>query len=83
IYTSTRNSSSVNSGYNISGANLQYRYKFPKRYRTLSFDLNFSNSLNQGEGHNYSVNTFYKPLSKIDTINQYYNDTSRSYTISP
>lgn len=83
IYTSTRNSSSINSGYNINGANLQLRHKFAKKYRTISLDINFSNSLNQGYGNNYSINSFYKPFVKTDTINQYYTDTSRSYTISP
>lgn len=83
INSSTSNTYSFNSGYSISGANLQLRHKFAKRYRTISLDINFSNSLNKGDGYNYSVNTFYKPYSKVDTINQYYTDTTKSYTISP
>jgi hypothetical protein len=83
LNTSVNNTSSFNSGYNISGANFQLRHKFSKRFRTISFDLNFSNSLNKGDGYNYSVNSFYKPFIKVDTINQYYRDTARSYTINP
>ncbi len=74
---------SVNSGYNISGANLQFRHRFAKKYRTLSLDLGFSNSYNKGDGYNYSINTFYKPFYKIDTLNQYYNDTSKSFSFNP
>ena len=59
------------------------RHKFDKRGRTVSLDLGFSASENNGDGTNYSVNSFYKPFVKIDTINQRYVDSSKSINISP
>ena len=82
INNSVTKNSSNNSGYNISGANFQFRHKFSKKFRTMSLDLNYSESLNQGNGNTYAINSFYK-LNKIDTLNQYYVDTSHSYTFSP
>ena len=83
INKSETKSSSYNSGYSISGANLTLRHKMAKKGRTISLDLGFSASDNNGDGLNYSVNTFYKPLSKTDTINQHYVDSSRSVTLNP
>ncbi len=83
IYKSISNNSSYNSGYNINGSNLQLRHRFAKRGRTISLDFNFSYSDNNGDGNTYSVNTFYKPVSKTDTINQHYFDSSRSYSLNP
>ncbi|MDE3236608.1 MAG: TonB-dependent receptor family protein [Bacteroidota bacterium] len=83
IYTSVSNNYSNNSGFSINGANFQFRHRFNKRYRTLSLDMNFSGNKNDGDGYVYSVNTFYNPVSKLDTINQHYIDSSHSYTISP
>jgi hypothetical protein len=37
---------------------------------------------NNGFGNQFSINNFYK-LSRIDTLNQYYNDSLHSYTINP
>jgi hypothetical protein len=37
---------------------------------------------NNGFGNQFSINNFYK-LNRIDTLNQYYNDSVHSYTISP
>lgn len=83
INQSTSKTSGSNSGFNISGANLQFRHRFAKKFRTASLDLNFSASENNGDGFNYAINSFYKPFVKTDTIKQYYLDTSRSFTISP
>ncbi|MEO8172803.1 MAG: outer membrane beta-barrel family protein [Sediminibacterium sp.] len=83
IYKSVSKSSGYNSGYNINGSNLQLRHRFAKRGRTISLDLGFSASTNNGDGNNYSVNTFYKPFLKTDTINQHYIDSSRSYSFNP
>jgi hypothetical protein len=83
IYKSVTNSSSYNSGYNINGSNLQIRHRFAKRGRTISLDLGFSASTNNGDGNNYSVNSFSKPFIKNDTINQHYIDSSRSYSFNP
>ena len=83
INKSETKSSSYNSGFTISGANLQLRHKMAKKGRTISLDLGFSASDNNGDGNNYSVNTFYKPIAKTDTINQHYVDSSRSFTLNP
>ena len=83
INKSETKSSSYNSGFNIGGTNLQLRHKMKKKGRTISFDLGFSASDNNGDGNNYSVNTFYKPVTKTDTINQHYKDSSRSITLNP
>lgn len=83
VYQSVSKSSSYNSGFSINGANLQLRHRFAKRGRTISFDMGLSYSENNGDGNNYSVNTFSKPFVKTDTINQHYVDSSRSVTMSP
>ncbi len=87
INSSVSNSSSINSGFNMSGANFQFRHKFAKRFRTLSLDMNFSAAANNGNGSNYSLNTIYpsvyNPLTTIDTLNQYYIDSSHSFSFSP
>src|SRR5450432_2521041 len=74
--------SSYNTGFNINGSNLQLRHKFDKKFRTISLDINGSANLNNGYGYNYAANNFYQPAS-VDTLNQYYNDTLHSFTISP
>lgn len=82
INSSTNNTYSTNNGFSIGGTNLQLRHRFNKRYRTLSLDINYSANQSQGDGYNYAINSFKRPV-KIDTLNQYFKDTSRSYTISP
>jgi hypothetical protein len=83
INNSVSHSSSTSNGYNISGANVQLRHKFAKPYRTVSLDLNFSASENDGSGYNYAVNSFFKPVTRVDTLNQYYTVSSGSFTFSP
>jgi uncharacterized membrane protein YgcG len=83
IYESSNINSRRSSGYSINGANTQFRHRFAKRGRTLSVDLNFSASRNQGEGFSYSINSFYQPTVSRDTINQFFVDSSRSFTINP
>lgn len=83
INQSQTRTSSFNSGYNISGATLSLRHRFAKRGRTLSFEMGFSASQNQGDGYNYSVNSFYKPFFRADTINQYYRDTTKTLALNP
>ncbi len=83
INSSTSKTASYNSGYNINGTNLQFRHRFAKKGRTISLDMGFSASDNNGDGTNYSVNTFYLPRIKTDTINQFYRDSSRSFTLNP
>jgi uncharacterized membrane protein YgcG len=80
-------STSANTGFNINNANLQLRHKFNKPFRTISLDLSGTANVNDGFGYNYSVNDFYKSNQtgtlQIDTLNQYYNDSLRSVTLSP
>jgi hypothetical protein len=83
INQSVSRSSGYNSGFNVNGTNLQLRHRFAKKARTISLDLGFSASETNGSGNNYSVNTFYKPFLKTDTINQRYMDSSRSVTVNP
>lgn len=83
INQSVSKSSSYNTGYNINGSNAQLRHRFAKKGRTISLDLGFSASENNGDGNTYSVNSFYKPITKTDTINQHYIDSSRSITFNP
>lgn len=83
INESVTKNSSYNSGFSISGANLQLRHRFAKRYRTLSLDLNFSASQNNGDGYQYTLNSFYQPTLVRDTLNQHYFDTSHSFSFSP
>ncbi len=83
IYKSESKNSSYNSGYSINNANISFRHRFAKRGRTISFDLGFSASENNGDGTNFSVNSFYKPFVKIDTINQHYVDSSRAVSFNP
>ena len=83
INQSVNNTNGVNSGYNVNGTNLQFRHRFKKRGRTVSLDIGVSANSNNGEGYNYAVNQFYTPVSKIDTINQYYISTSNAFSVSP
>lgn len=83
IYKSESRSSGYNSGYNINGTNLQLRHRFAKKGRTISLDLGFSASNTNGDGKNFSVNSFTRPFVRTDTINQFYVDSSRSTSFSP
>ncbi|OIR08328.1 hypothetical protein GALL_94960 [mine drainage metagenome] len=82
INSSVNSSSSYNSGYSISGANMQLRHRFKKKFRTISLDLNFSASANDGDGNSYAVNSFYG-AHKVDTLNQYYVDSFHSFGFTP
>ena len=82
VSTSIGNASSYNSGFNINGSNIQLRHKFKKQFRTISLDLNATANVNDGYGYNYAVNNLYR-LNRIDTINQYYNDSLHAVTVSP
>jgi hypothetical protein len=85
IATTAGHTSSTNSGYNINGSNLTFRHKFDKQYRTISLDLTGTANVNNGNGYNYSLNNFYKlgPADSVELLNQYYNDSLHSYSISP
>ena len=66
----------------MAGSNLQLRHKFAKKFRTISLDINGTANINDGYGYNYAVNKFTRPVS-TDTLNQYFNDSLHSFTISP
>lgn len=83
INQSQTKTSSFSSGFNVSGASLSLRHRFAKKGRTLSLEMGFSGSQNQGDGYNYSINSFYKPTFRADTINQYYRDTTKTVAINP
>jgi Outer membrane protein beta-barrel family/Carboxypeptidase regulatory-like domain len=75
-------SSSTNSGFNINNANIQFRHKFSKPFRTISLDFSTTANVNNGFGYQYSVDSLFKQDSAF-TINQYYNDSLHSYTLTP
>ncbi len=82
VSNSTGHSSSYNTGFNINGSNLQFRHKFKKQFRTISLDVNGTVNVNDGYGYNYAINNLYR-VGRVDTLNQYYNDSLHSVTISP
>lgn len=75
--------SSENTGFQVNGSNLELRHRFAKPYRTISLDINATANTNNGFGYTYSVNNFYFPLHKVDTINQFYNDSLHAWTLTP
>ena len=79
IYSTASNSGQENTGQ--SGQyNLLFRHKFGKQFRTISADLNFSSSSNNGDGTNFSVNTY---PAYVDTINQHILSASNGTSFSP
>jgi len=82
LTNSANTTHSINDGFSINGTNFQIRHRFNKKYRTISLDINYSASQSQGDGYNYAINN-YKKINRIDTLDQYFTDTSRSYSISP
>ncbi|HWB91056.1 MAG TPA: TonB-dependent receptor [Puia sp.] len=82
ISSSTGNSYSTNSGFNINGSNLTLRHKFKKPYRTLSLDITGTVNVNNGEGYYNSLNNFYR-LDSTQNLRQFYNDSLHSVNISP
>ncbi len=89
VSNSISNNSSTNSGFNINGSNLTLRHKFSKPFRTLSLDLTGTVNVNNGNGYNHAVNNFYKLDStkteqdSLQTLQQFYNDSLHSITLSP
>ena len=75
------NSSSTH-GFNINGSNITLRHRFKKPYRTMSLDLNGTVNNNAGYGYNNSLNNLYN-LDSTQNLQQYYNDTLHSITLSP
>jgi len=82
INSSYNLTSSTNSGININGSNLQFRHRFAKPYRTISVDVTTTGNVNNGTGTNYAINNIYK-RGVVDTLNQFYYDSLRSWTVTP
>ncbi len=82
VNTASGHTSSYNTGFSINNSNLQFRHRFNTPGRTISLDINTSVNQNNGNGYQYSLNNFYN-LNRIDTLNQYYNDSVHNFTISP
>lgn len=60
----------TNSGYNA-GLEATFRHRFKKKGRTYSIAFNPSQSINDGNTSNYSINNFFnRPIPVSDTINQ-------------
>jgi hypothetical protein len=82
VTRSVGQSTSANTGFNINNSNIQIRHKFNKPFRTISLDLSGTANVNDGFGYNYAINNFYR-LGQNDTLNQFYNDSLHSVTLSP
>jgi hypothetical protein len=70
---------SFSNGYNASG-NLLYQHKFAKPRRTISLNLNGSLNERDGDGANYSSNSFYNTTTSNTLRDQRYDQYSNGYT---
>jgi hypothetical protein len=82
VSSSTGNSYSTNSGFNINGSNLTLRHKFKKPYRTISLDITGTVNVNNGNGYYNSLNNFYM-LDSTQNLRQHYNDSLHSVNLAP
>ncbi len=82
VSTTTGNSYSTNSGFNINGSNLTLRHKFKKPFRTISLDLTGTVNVNNGNGYYNSNNTYYA-IDSVQNLKQFYNDSLHSVSLSP
>jgi hypothetical protein len=85
VYTENAHTSSSNTGFSIPNADLQFRHRFAKQFRTISLDISGSASVNNGYGYLQSADSFYQPPSGPSGINlnQYYTDSLHSINIVP
>jgi Outer membrane protein beta-barrel family/Carboxypeptidase regulatory-like domain len=82
VYTENGHTSSSNTGFSVPNADLQFRHRFGKQYRTISLDISGSGNVNNGYGYNQSADSFYQAPHSIN-LNQYYNDSLHSITLIP
>ncbi len=82
IYNTNAKTSQQNDG-NSGQYDLLFRHKFEKKYRTLSLDMNVQNSLNNGTGINYAINSHFSPSNYTDTLDQHIITGSTGLTLSP
>ena len=87
IYSELGYTNSENSGFNINSTNLQLRHRFAKPYRTISLDINTTANVNNGTGFTHSINSFWPRAANkspyTDTLNQFYNDSLHSWSVTP
>jgi hypothetical protein len=85
VYTENAHTSSSNTGFSVPNADLQFRHRFARKYRTISLDISGSASVNNGYGYLQSLDSFYQPPTGPSSINlnQYYNDSLHSINIVP
>jgi hypothetical protein len=82
VYTENAHTSSSNTGFSIPNADLQFRHRFARQFRTISLDISGSASVNNGYGYLKSIDSFYQGQPNIN-LNQYYNDSLHSINIVP
>jgi hypothetical protein len=82
VSTLNGHTSSSNTGFSVPNADLQFRHRFAKPFRTISLDISGSGSVNNGYGYTNSVDNFYQ-LDSTFTLNQYYKDSLHQVTIIP
>lgn len=82
VYNTNGNSDQKNHGINGS-YDLLLRHKFAARFRSMSLDLNMSNTTNDGNGDNSSLNQHFIPSAYTDTINQKIITSSTGINFSP
>jgi hypothetical protein len=83
LSNSSASTNQQNNGYNGS-IDLLFRHKFAKRGRSFSIDLNFGGSSNDGEGRNFSNNTYIvNGRDSVHNINQRFDTRSNGQSFSP
>ncbi|MFT3932468.1 MAG: outer membrane beta-barrel protein [Chitinophagaceae bacterium] len=82
IYHTQSTTGQSNNG-NSGQYDLLFRHKFQKKFRTLSVDMNVQNSLNNGIGTNYALNSYFTGAGYIDTLDQHIVTGSTGLTVSP
>ena len=82
IYNTKSTTTQANDG-NSGQYDLLFRHKFQKKFRTISVDMNVQNSLNNGTGTNYAINSHFSPTDYADTLNQHIVTGSTGLTVSP
>jgi Outer membrane protein beta-barrel family/Carboxypeptidase regulatory-like domain len=81
VYDTKSNGAQSNDG-NSGQYDLLFRHKFAKKFRTLSVDMNVQNSLNNGLGTNYALNSHFSPTDYTDTLDQHIVTGSTGLTVS-
>ncbi len=75
VYNSAYQSSGQSRGNNIA-TKVSFAHKFKQPLRTLSVDVDLLSNTNHATRYNLSVNHYFLPLPRSDTLNQLRNNTS-------